>query len=521
MVEEGKQISSFLDKISFLKEYPLLEKATGDNEQPTAGYMFKEINNISYESGSHCQSLLSYLVDKLDSKSYHVKLKVIKIMRYLVDNGHHEFVEGLRKKSRGIKEAESFGGPPDPLHGNTPYETVRKAAKELSQQLYNETGMQHRTRPPEGRIEAVGISGSTSSGLEGFGNSPNKTTKSLGSTVVSGLRSLADSLSDHSETTARTKAADFKRPFDQYTRVRLQEAISPGKSQENSITDTHRGTQKARVKGRPGGGWDDDEEEEVVSSGSGSQLGTSSSWNLHDRSTGHSAGSNELSDRMNSLTVSDDWSSEVQAVNQFTSKSAKLLPSRREIQEFLKRCQILNCEKITDLLNDALTSTNDVMLMRCLLLLEAMMRSDLFTVDQLTLVFSKNLIMLYQHKEGAVQAKARKIIRQMEKLSKHSEVFSVIPATSSTNTIPMSSSSTNTMNKSSTGTSIDGLAQSSDTSLVAPFYVSTDTLLINNSGEEVDSGLDNGSETNTDSFADLLDNVPSLLETEGERGEDS
>ena len=70
-------------------------------------YFSQQLPELTLDSGGHCQALLDYFVDRLDKKSYHVKLKVLRIMKYIVENGHPDFRQGLRRQSRGIKMATS------------------------------------------------------------------------------------------------------------------------------------------------------------------------------------------------------------------------------------------------------------------------------------------------------------------------------------------------------------------------------------------------------------------------------
>ncbi len=65
------------------------------------------IAELTLESGGYCQALIDYFVDRLEKRSCHVKLKVLKIMKFIVENGHPDFRQGLRRQSRGIKAATS------------------------------------------------------------------------------------------------------------------------------------------------------------------------------------------------------------------------------------------------------------------------------------------------------------------------------------------------------------------------------------------------------------------------------
>ena len=55
--------------------------------------------------------------------------QVLKIMLCLIQNGHRSFRYYLRRNDGYVKLATLYSGPPDPLLGMTPYETVRGAAQ--------------------------------------------------------------------------------------------------------------------------------------------------------------------------------------------------------------------------------------------------------------------------------------------------------------------------------------------------------------------------------------------------------
>ncbi|XP_037666306.1 AP-4 complex accessory subunit tepsin isoform X4 [Choloepus didactylus] len=97
------------DRLSFLHRLPVLLKGTSDDEAPCPGYLFEEIAKISHESLGSSQCLLEYLLSRLQSGSGHVKLKVLKILRYLCSHGSSSFLLILQCNSALIQEAAGSG----------------------------------------------------------------------------------------------------------------------------------------------------------------------------------------------------------------------------------------------------------------------------------------------------------------------------------------------------------------------------------------------------------------------------
>uniref|UniRef100_A0A8D0F605 TEPSIN adaptor related protein complex 4 accessory protein n=1 Tax=Strix occidentalis caurina TaxID=311401 RepID=A0A8D0F605_STROC len=150
------------DRLSFLSRLPVLLRGTADDDVPCPGYLFEEIAKISHESPGSSQCLLEYLLNRLQSNSCHVKLKVLKILLHTCTQGSPQFVLQLKRNACFIREAAVFAGPPDPLHGNSLNQKVRAAA-----QVRGGTAA-------EGDSECMGSSPSPCGSLQGFGFSSEK-----------------------------------------------------------------------------------------------------------------------------------------------------------------------------------------------------------------------------------------------------------------------------------------------------------------------------------------------------------
>ncbi|XP_064643164.1 AP-4 complex accessory subunit tepsin-like [Lineus longissimus] len=403
--------SILMDKFSFVQKLGMLTKATADDETPVSGYLYQEINKMTFESGSFCHDLLDYLVDRLEDRSYHVKLKVLNIIKFVVENGHPDFRRQLRKKSRGIKEAEGFSGPADPLHGATPYQMIRKTAKEVNEILFDVESEReespNKTNPssaPSSAMYGMGSQGGSPGKMQGFGNTPNKPQKSIGDSIIGGIIDIAESLVEPDS--SRGGPASPSRSFGNYKPVQLEN----DRQKISSLTKTHSSPRrqiKERKPGVAGGGWEDEETEEDVAS-----LQTSEK----------SSDSMDLADRLASVTTSD-WSQEQQLLSDLVVNIQKPIPKRDEINTFIKRCSKLNCDKILEFLNDKLMSSENTIVVRSLVLLEYLMRSDLVQVDLMTTMCHKNLIILNKNNSCQSQIKARKVILQLQKLSSQGHLF--------------------------------------------------------------------------------------------------
>eukprot|EP00794_Sanderia_malayensis_P008804 gene8804-9745_t len=92
-------------------------------------------------------------------------------MKHAVQKGNKEFQQSLSKQAEGIRQAKSYNGPSDPLHGDAPYVKVREAAGELMEILFDTD--QERTSYDQGRnspmfMQGFGSTGSNSQSNMGY-----------------------------------------------------------------------------------------------------------------------------------------------------------------------------------------------------------------------------------------------------------------------------------------------------------------------------------------------------------------
>ncbi|XP_019640331.1 PREDICTED: AP-4 complex accessory subunit tepsin-like [Branchiostoma belcheri] len=405
-------VSGLVEKVTFVGKLPTLVKATSDDESPTPGYLYQEINAMLHESSSQCQQVLDYLVDRLNKDSFHVKIKVLRVMKHLIENGPSEFQQGLRRRAEGIKAATSYSGPPDPLHGHAPYVVVRKTATEVSSILFNTENCERSPNRPlsaNNRLSVqTGIGNlQTSPGrMQGFGNTAaQNTNKSLGTTILSNLKGWTEGVSNNNQ--YQPIGGQPLQPHSSgavvggYKPAMIDTSGGQPGMQYSPQVSPQRKTH--HTAGKAGGGWED------------STLKRYHGNNTHSKSD-NSGDSTELSERLETVSV-EDRTHETQLIADYTSclgqAPSTRPPSRDELQQFVKRCSALNCDVILQLLNDKLSHSDAQVQLRILFVLEHLMKTDLVTTEQLLELFRPTLETLSTGRQGAQQAKATKILRQL------------------------------------------------------------------------------------------------------------
>ncbi|XP_063098381.1 AP-4 complex accessory subunit tepsin isoform X2 [Cavia porcellus] len=384
------------DRLSFLHWLPVLLKGTSDNDVPCPGYLFEEIAKISHESVGSSQCLLEYLLNRLDSSSGHVKLKVLKILLYLCSHGSSSFLLILRRNCTLIQEATVFSGPPDPLHGNSLYQKVRAAAQDLGSTLFSDVSplppsQPARTLPPAG---------------------------SAGEAFLSTIQRAAEVVVN----------AVHPRPENSHTQRSLpqgdtyQPAVTPSGSHShptsgNLFPGVIPGARAVRHQpGQVGGGWDElDSSPSSQSSSRNSDQSRASDAGSRSGSDSHSGANREpgdLAERAEAMALSD-CQQELSLVRTVTQGPHAFL-SREEVQHFLKECGLLNCEAVLELLLFQLGTANELEQMRALSAIASLGSADLLPQEHILLLSQPRLEELSTSSPGPVTSKATKILRHFE-----------------------------------------------------------------------------------------------------------
>ncbi|XP_051530101.1 AP-4 complex accessory subunit Tepsin-like isoform X2 [Myxocyprinus asiaticus] len=346
-------MATLLERMFFLQKVPTLMRATADDESPCPGYLFEEIGKISHESVGCCQCLLEYLLERLQVESCHVKLKVLKILLHLCSHGPPHFLTELRRNATFIQEVIVYSGPPDPIHGNAPFQKVRSSAQELASLLFNEIMSSDSALSPCKTVTTSMGMGSEShrSGMQGFGYSPGRKESSGGS--------LLDKIQKAAEVVASAVLPPIEHPGICLHDNHYHAVVAPSATVEmampacayNIRLHSHRASY--RSPGQAGGGWEEtdsghnsSQENAPVSQAS---VGRSSKSGGSGSHSGASRESGDLSERVEAMQLGD-CGQEMLLINSLTSGS-KVFLSREESQHFIKECSTLNCEVVVELLS--------------------------------------------------------------------------------------------------------------------------------------------------------------------------
>ncbi|XP_028675751.2 AP-4 complex accessory subunit Tepsin isoform X1 [Erpetoichthys calabaricus] len=412
--------AALMERLAFLHRVPTLMKATSDDETPCPGYLFEEIGKLSQESVGSSQCLLEYLLERLQSESCHVKLKVLKILLHLCSHGAPHFLSDLRRNATFIQEVTVFSGPPDPIHGSALYQRVRSTAQELASALFCDALLPVSSLPTC-RVSSqagMGSSSGLNSGMQGFGYSAEMSKGSAGASFLNRIQKAAEVVAvavlPPPEEPTIIQYDNSYQPVMAPPNVRKATALPENAPPPFHFEKVH------RLPGQAGGGWEENDSGHS-SQNSSQENGDLGRASLHGSSKSgtdsQSAGSREssdLSERGEAMPLSD-CAQEMQLVTT-TTRGSKVFLTREETQLFLKECAILNCEVVVDLLSQKLQDPTDSVKMRALSALACLMSSDLLSIDQIFGITRQQLKQLSKGVTGPAGHRATKLLKQFEAL---------------------------------------------------------------------------------------------------------
>lgn len=112
---------------------------------------------MTHEGSTVCKQLEDYLISKLSKDHSGVKLKVLRIIRYLSDNGCSlEFRRSMQRRSDILRQCQSYRGSPDPLCGDSHNKAVRDEAQLALKALFDGVEVSVKSTYESGRIESMG-----------------------------------------------------------------------------------------------------------------------------------------------------------------------------------------------------------------------------------------------------------------------------------------------------------------------------------------------------------------------------
>jgi len=435
-------LSSAMSKVAFVNKLPLLMKATSADATPPAGHVYNDIARITFESLEQTDVLVDFLVERLKKSSPYIKWKVLLIMKSVLRNGHEEFRHALRRQYHGIREAKSFNGPPDPLHGDAPYVNVRTAAGEVLQVLFD---TDYARNEPKTSIKSSSSSSSLSSSIpgevpkkmEGFGSSNFRDQSGDVGTKLDSSQTSRDSSSRDMNlfnyAVQRVKdniSYAFGENVSALAKYQQNEEHNEGGYRQFFDTDRKlvtRPSQTFNVFGNGSADKDGDSQEssEELNHGTASTLhatdeSSDPAFNLPERVP--SPG------RTPEAEVEEDWLQEESAVNTITALGGRLNPGRPELHEFTKRCEVLNFEKIVELLDKKLESNDYRVQMKTLIVIESMFHSGISnSQDLFASKFTSRFEMLRSSHQKAVRAKSTKLLHMLQPQQEKAEAENALP----------------------------------------------------------------------------------------------
>uniref|UniRef100_A0A8C8RWL2 AP-4 complex accessory subunit Tepsin n=1 Tax=Pelusios castaneus TaxID=367368 RepID=A0A8C8RWL2_9SAUR len=407
------------DRLGFLSRLPTLLKGTSDDDVPCPGYLFEEIAKISHDSPGSSQCLLEHLLNRLQNNSCHVKLKVLKILLYMCTHGSSQFLQQLKRNSTFIQEAAVFSGPPDPLHGNSLYQKVRRAAQDLASALFSDSllpspSAQLRRRPPP---TGMGSKPSPGGSLQGFGFATERSgSPSTSEALLATIQKAAEAVAS-----AVLPGQEFPPPCPRELQEDAYQPVtapSPGKSCAEPVKPPSAAAHSSRVSHQPGqagGGWEETDsghssQNSSQETGEQSRASDSYSKSGSDSPLGASRGLVNGSER-----VEGDCLQELSLVSALT-RGTKIFLTREEAQHFIKECGLLNCEVVLELLSQTLRDPSERVCMRSMCAISALLCSDLLAHEQIFAITKPHLQQLSHGRPNPVANKATKLLRQFEAL---------------------------------------------------------------------------------------------------------
>ena len=113
-----------------IKYGSLIAKAAADDEVPTAGYLQEEIKKLTFDPNA-CVGVEDALIARLDKRSSNVKLKTLRLIKLLCDDGAPGFRRDMQRRIKEVRDCLHWQGDPHPTMGDLPSKMVREAAQQV------------------------------------------------------------------------------------------------------------------------------------------------------------------------------------------------------------------------------------------------------------------------------------------------------------------------------------------------------------------------------------------------------
>jgi hypothetical protein len=151
--------------------YRAVSAATSDDDNQPPGGALAEALELAREP-SNIKRLVENAVKKLTSPSVIVRVKALRFLSYLAQNGPSGVIGEIRLNTTALSDCMGFRGPPHKKRGYEPYQEMKDAAQTLLDLSFAATTTQ---------ISSFSQPGTAQGPIRSFGSS---TMQSVGSTVV-------------------------------------------------------------------------------------------------------------------------------------------------------------------------------------------------------------------------------------------------------------------------------------------------------------------------------------------------
>eukprot|EP01083_Nonionella_stella_P158423 515702_1 len=393
---------------------------TEDRKQTTSGYSFRELSNATLSSISECEDIENFLIKRLKKDNPIVKLKCLRIIKYICEHGRDTFKINMQSKIGCLRSCTSYTGPLDPLYGDRDFKHVQATAKDVIKAVF----VQSTNRRMPVKMESQqgggfdggsrsgggfggGPGGYSASGVYSRGYSPDRTSNSdssIFSKIKSAVTEKATALANRSQSNdfrpknyesrssyrgpggaAGSPAGGFGRSGfgSDDVRPRSEPTRPPPKSPSVRVDPFTRASttrqphlHRGRQKGKVGGVWGD-------AGDSGAQWGGAD--DSHERAYDRDSGSYDADSRGEPdsgrpvQAAEEEGLYEQRLVDEIcTPAGVRAAPPRAQLTEFAGKFARLNHTLVLDLLADKLEEEGEAhtMKLRTLFVVEALMKSS-------------------------------------------------------------------------------------------------------------------------------------------------
>lgn len=118
--------------------YRLVDKATTDDDLPSPGITLAEAVQLSRQDPGNVKYLIKKAVQKLESQQVLVRLKSLRFMLHLAQNGPPACLAEIKLQTTPISNCISWRGQPHPTRGFEPYQEMQDAAQSLLDMAFSQ-----------------------------------------------------------------------------------------------------------------------------------------------------------------------------------------------------------------------------------------------------------------------------------------------------------------------------------------------------------------------------------------------